>query len=51
LRDKLNVATLRRDGQGTLAWSVETGGVGSHLRIVIDDASGCVLEHSAHEGR
>ena len=51
LRDKLNIATARRATNGTVIWTVETPGVGSFLYVVIDDASGTVLERRAHEGR
>lgn len=51
LRDSLNVATPDRLSSGAVVWIVETGGVGSFLRIVIDDASGAVLDRKEHSGR
>ena len=51
LRNSLNVATADRLPDGTVVWIVETGGVGSFLRIVLDDASGAVLDRKEHSGR
>jgi hypothetical protein len=51
LRDKLSVATAQRNEHGAVVWNVVTGGVGSHLSVVIDDASGAVLELRSFEGR
>ncbi len=51
LCDSLNVATADRLPDGTVVWIVETGGVGSFLRIVLDDASGAVLDRKEHTGR
>ena len=51
LRNSLNVATAGRREDGAVVWTVETGGVGSFLRITIDDASGAVLDRQSHNGR
>jgi len=51
LRHSLNVATADRLPDGRVVWIVETGGVGSFLRIVLDDASGAVLDRKEHTGR
>jgi hypothetical protein len=51
LSDELNVATARRDARGAVVWSVVTCGVGASLRVVIDDATGAVLERTSHGGR
>ena len=51
LRERLTVATPQRNSSGAVVWRVESGGVGAHLSIVIDDASGAVLERVSSEGR
>ncbi|MES1204661.1 MAG: PepSY domain-containing protein [Pseudomonadota bacterium] len=51
LRDALNVALAQRNEAGVVLWTVETGGVGASLRIVIDDATGAILDRVAREGR
>jgi hypothetical protein len=51
LRDKLNIATATRAANGTVIWTVETQGIGSFIYVVIDDATGTVLERRVHEGR
>jgi hypothetical protein len=51
LLDSLNIATPQRSGNGSVVWHVETAGIGSYLRVVIDDVSGTVLEQSSFEGR
>ena len=51
LRRALNVATAERSAGGGVTWTVRTNGVGSFLRVVIDDASGKILEQTTYEGR
>ena len=51
LRNALNVASPQRHASGAVVWIVETGGVGSSLRLVIDDESGEVLERSERNTR
>ena len=51
LRDSLKIATVHRNANGAAIWTVESSGVGASLRVVIDDASGQVLERVAREGR
>ena len=51
LRAALKVATPERRADGTIVWRVVTNGVGSFLHIVIDDATGAVVERIEHHGR
>jgi hypothetical protein len=51
LRRALNVATAERSASGAVLWTVRTNGVGSFIRVVIDDANGTVLECVVYEGR
>jgi hypothetical protein len=51
LRNELAVATAQRHQDGRAVWVVETSGVGSHLRLVIDDASGELIDRTEHAGR
>ena len=48
LRDALSIATAPRNASGAVVWSVETAGVGSGLRVEIEDASGRVLERRSY---
>lgn len=50
LRNSLNVATPHRGEKGVV-WHVETGGVGSSLQVLIDDASGEVIGRRERGGR
>lgn len=51
LRSALTVAAAERRADGTIVWTVETNGVGSFVRIVLDDATGTILERLDHLGR
>jgi len=51
LRDSLKVATADTIASGRVVWIIETGGVGSFLRLVIDDATGDILDRQEHNGR
>ena len=51
LHDKLNIATAARGDNGAVVWIVETGGVGSHLTVIIDDATGTAIDRRSHDGR
>ena len=51
LRNALTVAVAERNADGTVVWTVETGGVGSSLRFVINDATGAILQRVARDGR
>jgi len=51
LHDNLNVATATRAVDGAVIWRVETGGVGSFLYVLIDDATGIVRETHSYDGR
>jgi len=47
----LNVATPERDASGAVIWYVRNGGVGAFLRLVVDDATGAILDRKEYHGR
>ena len=51
LRDSLKVANVQRNANGAAIWTVESSGVGASLRVVVDDATGQILDRVAREGR
>jgi hypothetical protein len=51
LREALKVASPQQGASGAAIWIVETGGTGSSLRFVIDDANGDILDRNERNTR